>query len=136
MSIAETADRAATGALRPLVFIVDDEPLVGAVIEVCLEVHEYRTKVFHDPTAALAEFRRSDPKPELLITDYHMPGMTGLELINRCKEDTPKLKIILCSGTVEESFLASLVPRPDTFIGKPFYAETLLGAVQTLLRRA
>lgn len=116
-----------------MVFIVDDEPMMGRMIEASLAAHNYRTKAFQDPAVAVEAFRCSDPKPELLITDYQMPEMTGLELIRQCKATEPRLKVILCSGTIEEDFLTSVVPQPDIFLSKPFPTGTLLRAIKSLL---
>ncbi len=61
--------------------------------------------------------------------------MTGIDLIRGCRTMHPQLKTILCSGTVEESFLKSFVPQPDKFIAKPFFPQDLLDAVKALLAR-
>ena len=120
---------------QPLVFVVDDEPMIGTIVELTLQMHSYRTKVFKDPVTALETLCSTDAKPDLLITDFNMPGMTGIDLIRGCRTMHPQLKTILCSGTVEESFLKSFVPQPDKFIAKPFFPQDLLDAVKALLAR-
>ncbi len=128
-----TSQPAGAGPSGPLVFIVDDEELIGNVLTLSLAAHNYRTRLFHDPATALEEFRRSDLKPDILITDFNMPGMTGFELIRQCKAIESQLKTILCSGTVEPAYLKPLTPRPDAFISKPFSVATLIGTIKGLL---
>lgn len=133
MSTPQPADLGLSNPPCPLIFVVDDEPLVATVVEMALQMHHYRTKLFTDPATALESFRNSDPKPDLLITDFNMPGMTGLELIQHCKAIHSQLRTILCSGTVDKEFLTSLVPQPDRLIPKPFSTDLVLNAVKALL---
>lgn len=103
------------------------------VLGLLLENHQYRTAAFHNPVAALASFRNSDPKPSLLITDFKLPGMTGAELIHQCKAIHPPLKTILFSGVVDEVFLKSLLPQPDRLIRKSCPHSELMEMVKALL---
>lgn len=120
-------------ALEPLIYVVDDEPMIGTIVELSLQMRQYRTSVFKDPAVALEAFIEAKDKPDMLITDYNMPGLTGIDLIRACTEAHPKLKSILLSGTVDESFLRTLEPQPDKFIAKPFFPQELLDVVKTLL---
>jgi YesN/AraC family two-component response regulator len=63
-----------------------------------------------------------------------MPGMTGMELIEQSKAMLPQLKTILFSGYVDEKFLASTDARPDMFMRKPFYPQTLVDLVTDVLK--
>lgn len=113
--------------------MVDDEPLIGTMVELTLHLAQYRTKVFKDPVVAVETFRNADPKPDLLLTDFNMPGMTGIDLIRECKAVHPPLRTIICSGTVDEGFLRALTPQPDKFIAKPFFPQELLEVMKSLL---
>jgi CheY-like chemotaxis protein len=120
-------------AVQPLIFVVDDEPMIGTIIELTLQMRQYRTSVFKDPAMALEAFIEAETKPDMLVTDYNMPGMTGIDLIRVCKESHPAMKTVLLSGTVDESFLRTLQPQPDIFIAKPFFPQELLDTVKRLL---
>lgn len=133
MSDSQPASSVPSNPPPSLVFIVDDEPMIGTIVELTLEMHGYQTKVFKDPATALEAFLSAEAKPDLLITDFNMPGMTGIELIRDCRAAHPQLKTILCSGTVDEAFLKSFVPQPDRFIAKPFFPQDLLTVVKALL---
>ncbi|MBU6402909.1 MAG: response regulator, partial [Verrucomicrobia bacterium] len=60
---------------HPLIYLVDDEPVILDLLARCLEKEGYRTESFADPVVAYAAFAAAEGKPDLLITDYTMPGM-------------------------------------------------------------
>ena len=68
-----------------------------------LEPQGYRVLCFSDAVSALYHFSEANPKPDLVITDYAMPGMNGQELISGCRTANPEQRILLVSGTVDES---------------------------------
>jgi len=118
---------------RPLVVVVDDEVMVGDVVQAMLEHGGYRSLYFPDPRQALDWFQDPGHKLDLMITDFLMPHMTGLEFIQRVKELRPDLKTILYSGHVEERESDRYTRRPDRFLRKPFNAKTLLQVVKSLI---
>ncbi|MBK8000356.1 MAG: response regulator [Verrucomicrobia bacterium] len=83
----------------PLIYLVDDEPLLLDLAESTLGPSGYKMKKFLDPEAALESFMEARSKPSLIITDYSMGKMNGLELVEKCRAVKPDLKIILISGT-------------------------------------
>lgn len=118
---------------RPLIYLVDDEPVLLDVAEAVLQAEGYQTVKFSDPVHALRRFRQARTKPALLITDYAMGKMNGLELIARCKQQQPALKTILVSGTAGAEILLDAPVQVDRFLTKPHPSETLCEAVRTVL---
>jgi DNA-binding NtrC family response regulator len=98
-----------------------------------LEPLGYRLKTFRDPDVAFQEFRSADNRPQLLITDYAMHPMSGMELLKKCKVADPKLKTLLVSGTVGEDIYRDSPIKPDRFLAKPYHAKELSDLVQSLL---
>src|SRR5712671_2712933 len=89
-------NRSAAGAPRKaLIYIVDDEALLSDLAEASLQPAEYEVKQFQDPELALKSFLLAQPQPDLILSDYAMEKMNGLELIQKCKEAKPDLKAIL-----------------------------------------
>jgi CheY-like chemotaxis protein len=121
---------------KPLVFIVDDEALLVQLAETVLSDAGYATKTFLDPVEALRAVRDDGERPVLLVTEFVMGSMTGLELIDECKRLLPSLRTILLSGTVNESQLMAYTVQPDQFITKPYRVGAFVQAVKELLRRA
>lgn len=119
--------------LRELVFIVDDEALLGQLAETLLSEAGYRTKTFLDPVDVLREIRDDGARPALLVTDYVMGTMTGLELIEECKKYHPTLRTILLSGTVSENYLHQFSTQPDHFLAKPYPPSKFVTTVKNTL---
>lgn len=116
-----------------VIFVVDDEPMIGEIVASILDLEGYQSRVFIDPQKAFAAFMEADPRPKLLMTDYVMGPMNGMELIHRCRTVSPELKTILYSGNVTEDITSIYVFKPDAFVPKPFLPHTLLGVVQSVL---
>jgi CheY-like chemotaxis protein len=99
-----------------------------------LQSDDYLLKKFTDPELALKAFLKARPKPVLLITDYAMGKMNGLELIEKCKEARPDLKSILISGTAGAEIILESSVRVDRFLGKPYQPLNLAELVRRVLR--
>jgi len=108
------------GSKDELVYIVDDEELLGQLAETLLSEAGYQTRCFIDPSEALRAVRDDGARPDLLVTDYVMGSMTGLELIEECRRIHPAMRTILLSGTVSETYIHKFNTRPDCFISKPY----------------
>jgi two-component system, cell cycle sensor histidine kinase and response regulator CckA len=133
MSQLTTQSNPATAKKTALVYVVDDEPMVGDVVQAILKLGGYESVLFDDPKAAFQALSDANPKPTLLLTDFLMPQMTGRELIQHCKKVHPALKTILYSGNVQEETVAFYPARPDRFLRKPFTPKTLIDLVQSVL---
>jgi CheY-like chemotaxis protein len=117
-----------------LVYVVDDEPMLLELATMILEPSGVRTQTFRDPHAAIEAFQSAETKPPLLITDYAMPRMNGLELMQACRRIEPGTKIMLVSGTVGPDIYKGKPDRPDLFLAKPYQAKVFLEQVQALLK--
>jgi CheY-like chemotaxis protein len=118
-----------------LIYVVDDEPMLLELATVVLEPLGYRIKTFRDPKAALKAFTAAEPRPALLITDYAMHLMNGMDLIAACRKVQPRQKILLISGTVDEKVYRNAPSKPDRFLAKPYQAKQLAEAVKSLLAK-
>ncbi len=97
-----------------------------------LEPLHYRVRTFRDPQTALSEFSAANPRPALIVTDYAMHSMNGMDLIRECRRIHPKQKIILLSGTVDESIYTQAEVKPDRFLAKPYQVSDFVTLVQSL----
>jgi CheY-like chemotaxis protein len=116
----------------PRIFVVDDEPILLELAEKVLSGLECEIQTFNNPEVALKTYAAGKP-PELVITDFAMHEMNGLDLIRECRRLHPKQKILLVSGTVDESIFQGTGIKPDRFLAKPYQPSALTGLVQELL---
>jgi CheY-like chemotaxis protein len=114
------------------IFVVDDEPMLLDLAALILQPLGYKVRTFSDPKKALAEYPAA--KPVVVVTDYAMAGMNGLELVRECKRINPRQKTILLSGTVDEKIYADEQNKPDRFLAKPYQIPEFVESVQTLAR--
>jgi CheY-like chemotaxis protein len=116
-----------------MIFVVDDEPLLLDLTAAVLEPLGYDVRTFTNPLTALSEF--SAAKPALIVTDYAMGNISGLELIRECKRINPLQKIMLVSGTVDQNVYTDEASKPDAFLAKPYQIQDLIESVQKLIAR-
>ncbi len=121
---------------KELVYIVDDEALLGQLADTVLSEIGYRTRTFLDPVDVLRAVRDDGARPDLLVTDYVMGTMTGLELIEECKRLHPGMRSILLSGTVTESYVQHFATQPDHFLPKPYRVAAFVNVVNDTLKGA
>jgi signal transduction histidine kinase len=95
------ADAPAAGLLTRLL-LVDDDALVREVLAGQLEELGYRVTRVHSAPAALARLDAGDT-PDLMITDYAMPGMNGAALLAEVRRRHPRLPVLLLTGFADSS---------------------------------
>lgn len=117
----------------PLVFIVDDEPVSAEIVAELLQLEGYRTRVFHDSRLAAEALSNSPMKPDVLLADFKMPGLNGMQLLARGKSEIRGLKTVLMTGLASEFVFGEKGFAPDQCVTKPFPMMTLLKSVRTAL---
>jgi DNA-binding NtrC family response regulator len=123
-----------TAQKKPLlIYLVDDQPMLLDLAEASLQGEGYDLKKFVDPELALKAFLKARIKPALIITDYAMGKMNGLELIEKCKEVKPALKSVLISGTAGAEIVLDSPVKVDRFMGKPYQPANLAELVRRVL---
>ena len=115
------------------VFVVDDEPMLLDLAEAILSAAGWSVRTFRDPELALKEF--SAARPDVVITDYAMGRMTGMDLIRECRRLNPRQKLVLVSGTVDEYVFSDAPVKPDRFLSKPYQIHELTDCVRELTAR-
>jgi CheY-like chemotaxis protein len=116
-----------------LIYVVDDEPMLLELAVVILEPVGFTVKTFRDPELALESFHRAKPRPDVIVTDYAMHSLNGMQLVERFRRADPKMKILLVSGTVGDEIYENSLSKPDAFLAKPYQAHQLIGAIRSLI---
>ncbi|MDX1953079.1 MAG: response regulator [Verrucomicrobiota bacterium] len=115
------------------IYVVDDERMVGEVVEVILGMEGFKCRYFENPKDAYEAFLTAEERPDLLLTDYVMHPLNGMELLARCKDLEPGLRSVLYSGNVGTEILRQHTLQPDAFIAKPFLPKDLVRLVKKVL---
>jgi|SRR5580700_2506023 DNA-binding NtrC family response regulator len=119
---------------RGTVFVVDDNVLLVEFTTAILEAAGYTVKHFSDPKEVLVAMEKANPKPAVLVTDYDMGELNGLDLIQSSHKICPALKTLLVSGTVDSSIASTHTAKVHRFLGKPFDPAQLKKIVAELMR--
>ena len=121
----------------PAVWVVDDSRLQGDVCREALAA-TYEVRVFEGGAAMLEELALGRA-PELLVLDWHMPDMSGVEVCRFVRQtfDSARLPIlILTASGNNESLLEGLAAGANDFVRKPFLSSELNARAAALVRSA
>jgi DNA-binding response OmpR family regulator len=123
-----------TGESDPLrILVVEDEPQISNFLRVGLGYEGFSVAIAEDGHEALAELKRF--KPQLVILDLMLPGISGMELAERMRAD-PKLMIIMLTARDQvEDRIAGLNAGADDYLVKPFDFEELVARIHAVTRR-
>jgi DNA-binding NtrC family response regulator len=116
------------------ILVIDDEEDMLANYRRLLKRTGYECLTLADPAQALASVPTF--QPDLVITDYIMPGLGGLEVLSRIHEIDPALPVIMVTGFGSvEGAVTALKNRAADYLTKPFSVEELLAKIQEALSR-
>ena len=119
------------------ILVVDDEPAICDLICTSLEMAGYQTRKAANGQIALQMI--INEQPDLIVSDWMMPMMSGPELTLRLKreERTRDIPIILLTArTEEEDMIKGLECGADDYITKPFSPRELTARIKAVLRRS
>jgi PAS domain S-box-containing protein len=108
---------------RGTILVVDDEPTLRRVAARLLEKLGYRVIQAAGGEKALEFFRDGSPGIDLVLMDMIMPGMNGLQTMERIRELYPKVPIILCSGYGDGK--GKSLPPDVGYLSKPYTLDVL-----------
>lgn len=114
-----------------VVFVIDDDGSVAEAFRRFLARMGYAARAFVSPAEALSELT---PDVRLLVVDNEMPGMKGLELVERALETNPELRFIVVTGAGDEAAAQGALRLGATdYLTKPIEFADLARAVQRAL---
>ncbi|HEV7366897.1 MAG TPA: response regulator [Gemmatimonadales bacterium] len=116
------------------ILVVDDEPMVRALITRALADDGFEVVAVADGRAALDAARTAQAGFDLIVTNNYMPGLSGPELIARVRQDFPTLPILHVDDVSRRGRIGEL-PSDVPTIYKPFSVAALRAAVRGLLSR-
>ncbi|MEP9372902.1 phosphate regulon transcriptional regulator PhoB [Mesorhizobium sp. KR1-2] len=123
--------------IAPKIMVVEDEEPLGVLLRYNLESEGYQVEVV--PRGDEAEIRLQENVPDLLVLDWMLPAVSGIELCRRLRmrPETERLPIIMLTARGEESDrVRGLSTGADDYLVKPFSTPEFMARVKALLRRA
>lgn len=119
------------------ILIIEDEPDITEVLKYNLEKNHYQVATAGTGEDGLAA--ASESLPDLILLDLMLPGMDGLEVCRKLREDPRTrdlLVIMLTAKGTEADVVVGLTLGADDYVVKPFSTSELMARIKTVLRRA
>jgi two-component system, cell cycle sensor histidine kinase and response regulator CckA len=117
------------------ILVVDDEPDVLHLIQSILSEHGYEVTVATSADLAIQAFGRMTRRPDLVLTDVVMPGVSGPMLVDRLLALEPNLRVLFMSGYDDRQVVQRyVVEKGFRLISKPFTVKTLRTTIETVLK--
>ena len=123
--------------MQPKITVVEDEEALSVLLRYNQEAEGYEVETIVKGDEA--ELRLQERGPDLLILDWMLPGVAGIELCRRLRQrrETERLPIIMLTARGEESErVRGLSTGADDYVVKPFSTPELMARVKAMLRRA
>ena len=129
------ASSAAAADVRPSLLVVDDDSRVRTVVCWQLEAEGYAVREAADGNAAWHSI--VDQRPDLVVLDLSLPGMSGLDLLRRLRDAGDETPVVVLSGrSGEGDRIVGLDLGADDYLVKPFSPGELAARVRSVLRRS
>ena len=116
------------------ILVVDDEPTIVEVVELYLRREGFAVVTAADGNAALVAIERQ--RPDLIVLDLMLPGVSGLELTARLRASGGPPIIVLTARSEETDRVVGLELGADDYVTKPFSPRELVARVRAVLRRS
>ncbi|MFM1871209.1 MAG: Wide host range VirA protein [Planctomycetota bacterium] len=131
-----SAPRATVSAAadKTRVLLVEDDPALLRVLRRGLELLGFEVGGYPDPLVAIAALEQDPNAWDVLVTDYDMPGLRGMDMVERARARRPALPVVLSSGFVKPE-MSDAIERygRGRVMQKPFVARELAGVLRELL---
>lgn len=121
----------------PNILVVEDEESLSLLLRYNLESEGYQVDV--SDRGDEAELKLRESVPDLLLLDWMLPGLSGIELCRRlrAREETRALPVIMLTARGEETErIRGLSTGADDYVVKPFSVPELMARIRAMLRRA
>lgn len=118
------------------ILIVDDEPAIREMVAVALEMADF--DVLEAENAQVAHELIVDERPDLVLLDWMLPSVSGIELARRLKREASTAEIpviMLTAKSDEDNKIQGLEVGADDYITKPFSTRELMARIRAVLRR-
>jgi DNA-binding NtrC family response regulator len=117
------------------IMVIDDEKIVGEMAKLSLEQEGYAVETFVNAEPALARLR--EERFDVIVTDYKMKGIDGMEVLRSVKRDYPATKVIMITAFANlDTAIEALRGDVHDFFPKPVKLKELKASIQRALQPA
>ena len=117
------------------ILVVDDEPHILQLIQSILAETGYEVVVATSADLAIQAFEKMPKRPDLILTDVVMPGISGPMLVDRLLAVDPHLRVLFMSGFDDRQVVQRyVVEKGFQLIPKPFTVTTLRSTIEAVLK--
>jgi two-component system phosphate regulon response regulator PhoB len=124
--------------MKPRILVVDDEASIRNMLAFSLNRAEMNVEVAAGGDQALVRLNEASEPPDLIVMDWMMPGLDGLQVTRKVR-GTPRLQhipiIMLTARGNEQDRTCGLDSGADDYVVKPFSTRELISRVRAVLRR-
>lgn len=119
---------------KPVVFFVDDEKEILEIFEMQF-VHDFELKCFSNPESLIQEVAAMYPlQPDVVVTDYRMPQMDGIQMLQSIKKNGSTVRSVLLSGNLDkESAIDAANSGVFRILQKPFNAALIQQSIEDVI---
>ena len=116
------------------IFIIDDESSIASPLQAILENTGYQVTAFMDSTEALRTIEQNPNDVDIIVSDYSMPQLSGLEIAQALRAAGINIPIILASGFLEKAIEDAARRLGITeFIAKPISSYQITDAISRIM---
>ncbi len=112
--------------------LIDDNSFTLNIVGKALEMNGFPTIQFSDPNAALTAYNPQNIA--VIVTDYLMPSMNGLELLSKIRQQKSDADIIVYSGIPNEDMIQMVTENNAHFFEKPLNFELLIKKIENIYK--
>ena len=112
------------------ILIIEDDVDLGEVVSFVLQEAGFTTELIRDGSAALK--RMNDEVPSLVMLDMHLPGASGLEILNYIRSDSRLMHTRVLVTTADPLMAKAAADRADLIFTKPYSVGDLIDSVTRL----
>lgn len=117
------------------ILVIEDEAKLARFVELELQYEGYQVTVAGDGLTGLTRIR--ELKPDLVILDWMLPGLSGIDICRRLRQTGENIPVILLTAKDEVGDrVAGLDAGADDYLVKPFNIEELLARIRVQVRRS
>jgi DNA-binding NtrC family response regulator len=119
---------------RTRIMVIDDEKIVGEMAKISLETEGYEVETFLDAEPALARLRQQ--RFEVVVTDYKMKGIDGMEVLRTVRSLYPGTQVIMITAFANlDAAIEALRRDVHDFFPKPVKIRELKASIQRALQK-